>query len=169
MLDSQAWGTLHLGSVQRKGHEARRNTINPSAVSQTLYFTGLHDCHLSSPEPQTQMGMTRMPSWIQLYFLQQIPTKLTSMLTFTANEAMIRNCSLLLESAAKARAAWQKFPDSLLKVVLDNETTFHYFLTNQGVHAMGHEHRLLLVNRHFEEVATQLPRLSLGSVFGFLW
>ena len=82
---------------------------------------------------------------------------------------MIRNCSLLLESAAKARAAWQKFPDSLLKVVLDNETAFHYFLTNQGVHAMGHEHRLLLVNRHFEEVATQLPRLSLGSVFGFLW
>lgn len=72
------------------------------------------------------------------------------MLTFTANEAMIRNCSLLLERLQNLLLK-QELPDrnsqiSLLKVVLDNETAFHYFLTNQGVHAMGHEHRLLLVN-----------------------
>ena len=72
------------------------------------------------------------------------------MLTFTANEAMIRNWSLLLERLQNLLLK-QELPDrnsqiSLLKVVLDNETAFHYFLTNQGVHAMGHEHRLLLVN-----------------------
>ena len=63
---------------------------------------------------------------------------------------MIRNCSLLLERLQNLLLK-QELPDrnsqiSLLKVVLDNETAFHYFLTNQGVHAMGHEHRLLLVN-----------------------
>ena len=61
MLDSQAWATLHLGSVQRNGHEARRSTINPPAVSQTVM---LHWPPCCSPEPQTQMGTTRMPSWI---------------------------------------------------------------------------------------------------------
>ena len=78
-----------------------------------LNFTALHGHHFFSPEPQTQMAITRRHLWFKFTSYGRF---LLPWLGVSANAVVTRNLSSTLEdiveSAAKAIAVW-KNPETL--------------------------------------------------------
>lgn len=114
--------------TQGKGNQSKTTC----AVYRTLNFTNLHGCYLSSPEPQTQMGITRKHLWFKIHFLRQTSTPLARSKCKWSYDQELPLALEDIDESAKALAAQQKSLDSLAKVVLDSRIALDCILAKQG-------------------------------------
>lgn len=103
-------GDLASRLCTKKGTQDKGNQNKTThAVYSPLSFTHLHGCQLSSPEPQTKIGIARRHPWFKKF--TSFSRSLLPWLGVSANEAMFRKLSLTLEDIAiqsKLDDAWFK-------------------------------------------------------------